>query len=290
MFSGFNPKSIYRNQRFDFSFSFRDKLIKGVRFSYNNYGEKDHFISKIIGICDSFGNRYNIKKLRDILKIMQAGYLRHQTTLGVEWFVANPYPRFKVYFEELRQNYTIKERLGKLNDIFECAGLDQRKIRISPEEDISAICVDLLPNGKVEVKTYTFTKRLNKFLTGINFKRFPLLCKKLELFRSCLLKEESFFYYFTKRFSSVSDLSSVKIYKIYEVNRITEPNLSILEIRELCARFNLLKEMKQIELISNICEENKLVLYPVIAAVDLQFPNKSKVDLYYSCRDKIKKQ
>ncbi|MBL7130730.1 MAG: hypothetical protein ISS45_04935 [Candidatus Omnitrophica bacterium] len=286
IFSGFNSRCTFENQRFDFSFSFRDKLIKAIRFSYNNYAEKEHFISKIIAVCEIFGSRYNIKKLRRILKIMQPDYLRHQTTVGVEWLADNPYPRFKVYFEELRHNYTIEERLEKLQYIYECIGFNRKKMRIFPKEDIAAICIDFLPNGELQVKTYIFTKQLNKFLAKIHLERYLFLRKRAELFRSCLLKEDKFFYYFTKRFSSASELLSTKIYKIYEVSQITDPSLSILEIKELFRRLGLLKEMRQVELISNICEENKLILYPVIASMDLQFPNESKIDLYYSFRDK----
>ena len=287
IFSGFNSRCTSRNQRFDFSFSFRDKLIKGIRFSYNNYAEKEHFISKVTSVCGIFGSRYNIKKLRGILEIMQPGYLRHQTTIGVEWLLGRPYPRFKVYFEELRQNYAIEERLKKLRDIFGYIGLNQKKMPISSKEDIAAICIDLLPNTKLEIKTYTFTKSLNEFLAKSNFKKFPFLYKRLKVFRGCLLKEDKIFYYFTKRFSSAEELLSEKIYKIYEVNQISDPSLSISEIKELLKRLNLLKEAGQIELISNICKENKLIFYPVIAALDLKLPNESRIDLYYSFRDKM---
>lgn len=286
IFSGFDPTCTSRNQKFDFSFSFGDKLIKGIRFSYNNYGEKEHFISKIIGICDSFGTRYNIKKLRGILRIMHPGYLRHQTTLGVEWLAGNPYPRFKIYFEELRHHYTIDQRLGKLREIFRYVGLSHKKVNIFPNEDIAAICIDLLPDTGLEVKTYAFTRELNSFLANINLERFPSLCKKLALFKSCLLKEKKFFYYFTKRFSLSADLISAKIYKIYEVKQIPDPSLCMAEIKGLFVRLGLLKEMRQIKLISNICKENKLLLYPVIASVDLKFPDDSKIDLYYSFKDR----
>ncbi len=286
MFKRFNPKSTSKNQRFDFSFSFKDRLTPGVRFSYNNYEEKEHFLSKSIDVIEIFSGKYNINKLRDILKVMQPGYLKHQTTLGIEWLVRNSYPRFKVYFEELRQNYPIKERLGKLKEIFQCVGVNPKKTRISPEEDIAAICIDLLADTSLEIKTYTFTKRLNNFLDGINLRSFPVLSKKLALFRGCLLKENRFFYYFTKRFSQDSKLLSAKIYKIYEVGQISDAGRSILEIEELFIKLGLLKEMWQIKLLSNLCKKNKLILYPVIAALDMQFPEESKIDLYYSFRDK----
>ncbi len=287
MFSGFDTGSTSKNQRFDFSFSFKDKLINGIRFTYNNYEEKEHFINKIIGICGIFGSQYNIKKLRGVLKIMQPDYLRHQTTMGVEWLTGNLHPRFKVYFEELRHNYTIEERLEKLKEIFEYIGFDREKAHISPKEDIAMICIDFLPSEGLEIKTYTFTKRLNNFLAKINLERFPFLCKRLKLFRSCLSKESKFFYFFKKRFSSSSKLLSAKVYKIYEVNQIADPSLSISEIEDLFRRLDLLKEMKQIELVSDICKENKLIFYPVAASIDLQFPNESKIDLYYSFRDNV---
>ena len=282
MFSGFNPRCTLENQRFDFSFSFRDRLIKGIRFSYNNYGEKKDFLRKVIGICGMFGRRYNIRKLRGVLKIMQPGYEKHQTTVGVEWLLGDSYPRFKIYFEELRHYYTINQRVRKLRDIFEYVGFSRRKVNILPNEDIAAICIDLLPDRGLEIKTYAFTRRLNSFLANIDLKRFSPLCKKLSLFKNCLFKEKKAFYYFTKRFSPSADLISIKVYKIYEVKQISDFSLCVAEIKELFVKLGLLKEMRPINLISEICKENKMVLYPVIASVDLKFPNDSKVDLYYS--------
>ena len=233
IFSGLNPKYTLENQRFDFSFSFRDKLIKGVRFSYNNYKEKKDFINKIMSVCGMFGQRYNVHKLRGILEIMRQGYEKHQTTFGVEWLLGNPHPRFKIYFEELQHYYTIDQRLLKLKEIFALAGFSREKIDIMPNENIAAICIDLLPNGSLGIKTYALMMGVNSVFTNIDLKKFPFLYKKLALFKSCLFNEKRAFYYFTKRFSPDADLISVKIYKIYEVKQISDFSVCIEEIKKL---------------------------------------------------------
>lgn len=288
LFKDFDTNLLTENQKFDFSFSFKDHIVRGMRFSYNNYGEKKYFSYKIMRVFGIFNGIYDIFMLKSILNIMKSTYHMHQTTIGVEWLEQESYPRFKIYFEEMHHSYTLGERIQKLKKICKCLGLNFDLLRLSRRDNIAAVAIDFLPGSIQNIKTYILSKDGAEFRNLLNDKKSSVLQKKLDIFNRTVFNEKKCFYYITRRFSSDSQLASVKLYKIYEVRQISSFEKAILEIKELLAGMNFTREMTQIKEISKLSKEAGLLFYPVIAAIDFMLPGRFKVDIYYSLRDEMR--
>jgi MoaA/NifB/PqqE/SkfB family radical SAM enzyme len=281
LFSNFDENWLSKNQKFDFSLSSRKS---GLRFSYNNFGEKESFEKKLVDIFSLFKKAYSVEQLEKLLSLMKFDENKHQTTIGVEWLEGDDLPRIKVYFEELFHVYTDKIIFEKLKEICRLLAIDFNQLGVGNKEKIGAISVDFIPFSKVNVKVYFLHQRIGEKELKRNAKSLSLEqgAASWEQFFRFLKIEKYAFFYMTKRFSSDGSLLSLKLYKIYEVNRIKDRfKKSWQEIKSLLKAGKESSLMKRVSGLELICKKNKLNFYPVIIAVD----NSSKgenIDLYFS--------
>jgi MoaA/NifB/PqqE/SkfB family radical SAM enzyme len=291
LFSDFNESWLSKNQKFDFSLSSRKS---GLRFSYNNFGEKEIFENKLVDIFSLFKKAYSVKQLEKLLLFMGSEGNKHQTTIGVEWLGRDELPRIKIYFEELFHVYTDKIIFEKLKEICRLLGIDFNKLGVGKKEKIGAISVDFVPFSKVNVKVYFLHRKIGKKELKRKAKSLGLDqgSASWEQFFKCLNREKQGFFYMTKRFASDSSLLSLKIYKIYEVSQINDRfKKSWQEIKSFLKAREETVLLKRVLAFETICKNNKLNLYPVIIAVDNTF-ERDNVDLYFSfkgCREKENK-
>jgi len=285
LFSGFDVSWLNDNQKFDFSFSSDVEHNGSLRFSYNNFGEKESFHKKIIDIFLLFKDVFLVKKMKESLEFMRLTNDNHQTTIGLEWQRDSTYPRLKIYFEELFHHYSKEEILSKLKRICQILNIDFNRLGISRNDNIGAICVDFLPHKSLNLKIYLLYNRIDgKELYGL-LKLQNIYRKKgiLNLFVNKLTDINTSFFYITKRFNTNGRLISLKLYKIYEVKQIINFGKPISEIEaflRMAKAKNLLEDFSEVK---NICGQSRVDLFPVIVAVDRSV-KKDKIDLYLSFR------
>jgi MoaA/NifB/PqqE/SkfB family radical SAM enzyme len=283
LFVGFDEKWILQNQKFDISLSSKKR---GMRFSYNNFQEKDDFEKKLVDIFLLLGDVYPVNQLIGILNLMMFDGNKHQTTFGVEWLAGEKLPRIKIYFEELFNVYSNKIILEKLKEICNFLKICFDKLGVDRKEQVGAISVDFTPAQSINLKVYSLhskigNKDLEKFIGTAKSMGGG---ENLRHFLSRLLPEKKSFFYETKRFLETSELSSFKLYKIYEVNRINDRYKKAWhEIRKLLNAANGSEIIKGIKIFKKICKKYKLNLYPVIIAMD-ESKKGENVDLYFSFR------
>jgi MoaA/NifB/PqqE/SkfB family radical SAM enzyme len=214
LFSNFDENWLSNNQKFDFSLS-SQKI--GLRFSYNNFGEKEVFEKKLFDIFSLFKKAYSVSQLEKLLSLMRFDENKHQTTFGIEWLKKDDLPRIKIYFEELFNVYTDKKIFEKLKEICHLIGMDFNRLGVGKKERIGAISVDFVPFSKVNVKVYFLHKKINEkeLENNAKFLGSQQGVVSWEQFFKCLKLERKAFFYMTKRFASDSSLLSLKIYKIY---------------------------------------------------------------------------
>lgn len=284
LFSNFNPSWLSKNQKFDFSFSAYNKKEGGLRFSYNNYGEKNDFNQKILTIFDLLKGNYNKKSLIKILNLMKKTNDKHQTTLGVEWPKDKKQPRLKVYFEELFHQYSRIERLQKIRQVCSLINLKYHSLGLKKEDNVGAFCVDFFPDGQINLKVYLLYRQIKeRDLEKITFdQKWQLPITKVQSFLN-LLSERRCFYYITKRFDSYGKLFSLKLYKIYEVKQFKNFSKAISEILSFLIELKLNSQLKQIKRLLNLCKIHQALFYPVIISIDFS-KNNFKVDSYFSIK------
>jgi MoaA/NifB/PqqE/SkfB family radical SAM enzyme len=281
LFSNFDESWLSKNQKFDFSLSSRNK---GLRFSYNNFGEKENFEKKMLDIFSLFGKAYSVKQLERLLLLMGFDGNKHQTTIGVEWLEKGDLPRIKIYLEELFHVYADKIIFEKLIKIYHLLGIDSSQISAGKKEKIGAIAVDFIPFAKVNVKVYSLHQRISEKEIEKNAKSLGLNLETAswKQFFKCLSQERRAFFYLTKRFASDSSLLSLKLYKIYEVNRVKDNfRKSWQEIKSYLNERKETDILKRIASFEIICKNNRMNLYPVIIAVDNSLKG-DNVNLYFS--------
>jgi pyruvate-formate lyase-activating enzyme len=283
LFSGFDANWLLKNQKFDFSVSSEKNSL---RFSYNNFGEKKFFRKKLLDIFTLFGKTYAVAKLKRLLNIMMFDEDKHQTTFGIEWLREDELPRIKVYFEELFNVYSNETVIGKLKEICFSLRIRYDQLGIGKEERVGAICIDFFPSGSTKLKVYFLKRKMDgKKLTKI-IESLKSSGKKelLNQFLESLTLEKRAFFYETKRFSETGNLSSLKLYKIYEVNQIADNfERAWKEIKRFLRATGKAEILKQISPLEKICRKNKMNLYPVIASID-NSSEAENVDLYFSFR------
>ncbi len=152
------------------------------------------------------------------------------------------------------------------------------------KEKVGAICVDFLPLGATKLKIYFLERHVE--IREIR-KKTKLLkpSRKRELldkFVRRLDKEKKKFFYVTKKLDESGNLSSIKLYKIFEVNRISDGfRKAWSEINSFLKVAGKNKLIKQKNFFEKICLENGMNLYPVIIAVDISEKGEN-IDLYFS--------
>lgn len=280
LFKNFNPHLLMENQKFDFSLSARKQATPGLRFSYNNYGEKENFQRKILKLFKAVNGGYDLVTLRKILNLMNKTNEKHQTTVGLEWLAHRRFPRFKLYFEELFNSYTKEERIKQVKNICGLIGLDYFSLGLERKPEIGAFCIDFLPDKKKSLKVYLLIKKLDPTVVG-QIPNSPLLNKSRKYLKLFLdfLYETKCFYYITKRFDDKGDLISWKLYKIYEVRQISDFNPSIKEIFDFLNEIGFKKN--QIVNFIRLSQDVGFLPYPVIFSLDFS-KDGIKVDSYFS--------
>lgn len=282
LFRDFNEKWKSSNQKFDFSFSFREKNADALRFSYNNFGEKEAFYRKISDVFELFGNEYDSGKLKRILNKLSSRTAEFQTTFGLEWLAGENFPRLKLYFEEIHQNIPKEERVKMAQKIAEIINFEYRKISLNEKSDIGAICVDFLAQKKINFKIYLISDKIS-----VNSLR-PVLRKRTDLisvgkkFLNIFSLEKMSFYYTTYRLDG-KKTKSVKIYKIYDMDdrNYTLANKEILAFLKSTFFGAGASKKKMINLL-RLATKNNIFFYPVIASIDLPLQGDPKIDLYLS--------
>lgn len=284
LFSKFNYSWLAQNQKFDFSFS-SDEKNKGLRFSYNNFAEKDNYEKKFTDVFLLFKDIFWVDKLQELLDYMKTGGDKHQTTIGFEWLSSSFYPRFKLYFEELFHFYTKQEIAAKLKYICKILKINFSELELKQPDIIGAICVDFLPSKSINLKVYYLYWKFEQINLAAVLKSNNLHKNRrlLPLFLSSLINNIESFYYLTKRFSGGGELLSIKLYKIYEVLKIGNHKAILDEVKDFLKKSGqnyLLDELLNVE---NICLENKASLMPVITAID-ESKDRERIEVYASIR------
>jgi len=283
LFSDFEPAWLSENQKFDFSFSGEGSKPGGLRFSYNNFGEKITFERKYREVFSMFNGVYATEKFKEVLDFMKSTNEKHQTTIGFEWLARQRYPRFKIYFEELFHSYTKKELILKLKGICRILGFDFGSLGLRHADTIGAIAVDFLSGKLVNLKVYLLHRQLEKKDFSLELAAHGLSKKRslLDIFWERVAGRDLSFYYITKRFSQDGDLLSLKLYKIYEVRQISDFAETIRSVKDFLEETKMRNLLKDLSAFEAVCRKNGVKPYPVISALDSS-RQKDKVDIYLS--------
>jgi len=283
LFADFKKKWIEENQKFDFSFSFSKKQKLGFRFSYNDFKEENAiFKKKLIDIFKIFPRVYNDKILYQILDYLHFLGKLHQTTFGIDWGNGEKYPRIKIYFEELFHYFSKEERMKQANYLGKLLNFNPR---LKGNEDIGALCVDFFPGKKNQLKIYIKFDKIKKYIFPPDKGDFKLIFNS---FINFLSLEKHYFNYLTYRMDN-SFISSVKLYKIYEVAQIKNFRQSYREIFNFLDYLQYKKRSIFLKRIIVFCKRNNLLFYPVISSIDF-FKGGYKFDVYFSIKKNVQFQ
>ncbi len=260
------PIGRIKNQKFDFSINSKTGRI--IRFSYNDFGEREGSYLKylkIYGILTDFCNLDAIKKIFEAMPQKD-----HQTTFGVEIAHKKEECRFKLYFEDM--NYSPEHIKERLRGICSAIGYDYNRIVNSiKNERIRAIGLDFVYGKKTILKLYC--RRNN--LQGVNNR----LSKK---FKDFFQPQEGEFYYLTHIFKNREELKN-KIYKVFNVVKNSQNNDR--NVRQIHNYFLSLGKVEKslLKLFNDtlsFAREQDIVLIPVLLSVA------EKNTLYFTLRKK----
>lgn len=283
LFSGFKSDWKKKNQKFDFSFSFKEPAVGGVRFSYNNFGEKEEFYGKALEVFNLFGDVYETGKLKDILDELGSKKAVFQTTIGFEWLAGENFPRIKIYFEEIHQVLAKADRIKMVKKAAEIIGFDYGALKLKEDDNVGAVCVDFLPGKETQLKVYLMSASADMSYLEKVFRGKKKSVNSAKDFLNIFSLEKSCFYYTARRFGD-RGLSSVKVYKIYEVGGISDFSKSYEEIFEFLKRLPAKKAVGKFKELLSFALKNKVMFYPVISSLDLSVKGGAKFDLYLSVR------
>lgn len=285
LFSGFDETWLKDNQKFDFSISASNNNPRSLRFSYNDFGEKERFKDKLKGIFQLFGGSFPMDQLKELLLIMDAFGNKQQTTIGLDWVSGTRCPRLKVYFEELFHFFAQPEVRIILQRICELLDIDCQKLKISSDDFIGAICVDFIPGGKFNLKIYCKYDNLadSSFLKLLKNNRLESNSKALKSILNSNGARSKAFYYITRRFQPDGLVKSIKLYKIYEIRQIKNSKIIMPEIMKLLLNANDEASEKVFSKISSLCALKGRNVFPVIAAID-HARRSQKVDVYFTVK------
>lgn len=281
LFDGFNVDWKAKNQKFDFSFSFGECDEGALRFSYNNFGEKKEFYEKVMKIFDLFKDVYAIDTVKCILDRLRSREAVFQTTIGFEWVCNADFPRFKIYFDEIHQKLSKTDRIKMVKKTAELINIDYEKLGMEEGDNIGMICVDFLPKKEIQLKVYFIAVGIDFSYLERVFDNAKYMVDLAKEFTAIFSVEQKSFYYMARRFSG-GGLSSIKMYKIYEVGGITDFSRSYEEIFQFLKHSTMKKNTKKIKSLFSFALENKILFYPVTASLDLSINGNVKFDLYLS--------
>lgn len=271
LFADFEPRWASENQKFDFSFS--APSLAAFRFSVSDYGEKQRFEEKLITIFSLCCGGAHRARLSDILRVTRGTNGRHQTTFGLEWRGQATAPRLKVYFEELRGNYSRRERAQLLKNI--CAAAELAMPVGTGKEDISAIGIDFMPGREIMLKSYLYSDWCSLGAAdGAGLKSFLKI----------MTQEKNAFFYKTRRYNREGVPQSHKLYKVYEVRQMTDFSAAFAEIYRALFELGASKDVERLERYRGVAKINGSIWYPVLCAMDIDDYGKTKIDSYFSLR------
>jgi len=284
LFDGFAPGWLSNNQKFDFSFT-SERDGGGLRFSYNNFGEKTAPRKKFLKVFGLFPDAFDLKALGLFFDCMGKAGDRHQTTIGCAWRQDAPFPRLKIYFEELYHYYTQEEIRDRWRCIAALAGVPASRARLLLREEVGALAVDFVPFGPYEMKVYYLRPRMDTagvrafWGTGALGKRDRLF----EAFQKRFLGGDRAFFYVTHRLSREGRPLSFKLYKIFEVCGVSCPESPLDSIKDFFRVGRLRSLEEYLEIVETIAAKKGICVYPVIIACDKD-RERSRVDLYVSLK------
>ena len=284
LFTDFNNEWKKKNQKFDFSFSFKDRGADSMRFSYNNFGEKKGFYDKTLAIFDLFDDAYNKGTVKRILDALDSRNAVFQTTIGFEWGRGDALPRFKIYFEEIHQKLSPSERMELVEKIAGILDFDRTQLIIKADDVIGAICVDFLPQKKTNLKVYFMSHAIDFSYIKEVFCGRDDAGDAIREFCDIFSLEKLCFYYMARRFGG-GGMQSVKVYKIYEVASIRDFSRSYKEIFHFLKYSPMKNDVRKFRELLAFSLKKKILFYPVISSIDLPLGGSMKYDLYVSVLD-----
>ncbi len=267
---GFDPAWLPRNQKFDLSFSSLGP--PSLRFSWSDFGERESFNGKLARIFELFGAEYDRRSLGAVLRTLPEGS-PHQTTFGLEWKQGSPFPRLKVYFEELRHHYTAERRRALAESLRRSMRIATP--RVTAKEDVAALCADFMPSGEIGMKIYGYR-------TWRSLDADASECQRR--FLGNMLRERRCFFYRMLRGARPGLESSVKLYKVYEVGQISDFSPAILEIYEALSRAGAKEALLRIDRFRRLVSSRGAQWYPVLCAFESDRDGRPRVDAYFSFR------
>jgi MoaA/NifB/PqqE/SkfB family radical SAM enzyme len=271
----FDPRLLKENQKFDFSFS-SSRSGNYLRFSYNDYGDKDLFFDKLWKIFSIFPTQYSRSKLLSAFRFMGGRNAPHQTTFGIEWKAGENYPRIKLYFEELFNVYSPEETRRLAAGLYRAVGIDADPL-FQANDVVAALSIDFLPDRVMMAKSYVLIRgglgALDNYLSTLPI---SISGKEWDGFRT--ISSTDSFYYVTKRIDSDGLLSSIKVYNIFEsqVGAIKER----ARLAELESYLTALGGGGVVNDMLSLIDHSGGVNRPVIVAVDFRPDGTNKVDTY----------
>jgi hypothetical protein len=278
LFSDFSQTWLEKNQKFDFSFSFQN--APSLRFSFNDYGEKDVFYEKLKKIFALFPGQYDQKVFKAIMSLMGTKNAPHQTTFGFEWSRGASFPRLKIYFEELFNVYSAQKTRDLAKSLLESLSIEGKEVFLDKSDTIAALCVDFFPDGSIAFKNYTLYKNREEIgraikKTGRNFDH--------KIWSNVVATGggEAFFY-LTKRIAQSGRVESMKLYKIFEFSLLSKTiNKRILAISSLLKKY---KQNESFNAFGDYLNQKKVCSNPVILSADVDREKNVKIDYYLTLK------
>lgn len=262
------PAGRIKNQKFDFSMASDDCRL--VRFSYNDFGEREGSYDKYLKIYEILNDFCDLNAIKKILDAMPQK--DHQTTFGAEIAQKKEDCRFKLYFEDMAygQEY-IRERL---KDMCLAAGYDCKYIMdITKEEVIGAIGLDFTYGKKTIVKLYCSRNNLQE-VNNMSFKKF----------KDFFQPKEGEFYYLTYIFKD-KEKHKNKIYKVFNAVKNSQNNdANIRQIHNYLLDSNQKDFLKLFKDILSFTKRKDIILIPVLFSAD-----EKKQTFYFTFRKNHKR-
>lgn len=278
LFSGFDQAWLSKNQKFDFSFS--SQGAPSLRFSLNDFGEKDSFYEKLKKIFVLFPGQYNQKVFKKIMELMGTKNAPHQTTFGFEWVRGTKLPRLKIYFEELFNVYDSRKTRQLAKSLGESMSIGDNNTHLDNQDTVAALGVDFFPDKSVALKSYVLYKNRKAIEDGIkktgghfDHKVWADVIK---------VGGDRAFFYLTKRINQSGEIKSMKLYKIFEFSLFTKIINQRIKAVDI-----LLKTGGKNEAFGRFrdyLKRNEASLNPVILAADVDKEKNIKIDCYLALK------
>lgn len=275
--------------KFKVDFSFCEHRKNSLRFTYNSILE-DNFSSKMYNVFSLFDDVFDLKMVSRIFELIKKCPL----TLGIDWEDTMKTPKLKIEFEFEDKNVESNRKL--LIKLFNIMGFDPGQTNPFLEnifnKNSCAVSLAFNPNKKPEFKAHFFMGQIEDLDDFRSIYDQDTLNYFKTKYSESILSPDQFFYLLSVRYNSDFDLSSVKVYRVYEMGDVDN------DLRNISDRFKdyvlMAKENKQvimnnlkiIQEINNSCIDNsKIVIFPSIIGIDKSVSgNKEDLSVYFSVK------